>query len=386
MSEKKTRRRLGAVIAIILVLTMSVAAMAETTQEKLDKKKKEQQETQEQLNDTKDNLSSLKGTRNALQSELNNLNIMLDESSAKLEDIEQKIKLKEDEVTQAELDLMEAQRIQQEQYEAMILRIQFMYENGDSSMLELLFSAKDFADFLNKGEYIEKIADYDRRKLEEYKDTCKMVEEQKSNFEIQLADLKSLKDEETKEQERISAQVKKTQGSVATYASQIESTQAQMLAYEAEIEKQNNDIEKLKKQIEEEKRLAALAAQSAKRDISAVTFEENDRYLLANLIYCEAGNQPYEGKVAVGAVVINRLLSSVFPNTITGVIYQKNQFSPVRSGRYALALANNYATTSCYQAADAAMAGNTTVADCLFFRTPVDYITPRYRIAGHIFY
>ena len=51
-----------------------------------------------------------------------------------------------------------------------------------------------------------------------------------------------------------------------------------------------------------------LAANSSWRDISEVSFTEDDRYLLANLIYCEAGGEPYDGQVAVGAVVINVLL------------------------------------------------------------------------------
>lgn len=109
-------------------------------------------------------------------------------------------------------------------------------------------------------------------------------------------------------------------------------------------------------------------------------------YLLANLIYCEAGGEPYVGQVAVGSVVINRVLSSVYPDTVTGVIYQSGQFSPVGSGRLALALAEGRATASCYQAADEVMGGTTNVSNCVYFRTPVDGIEPRYRIGGHIFY
>ena len=144
-------------------------------------------------------------------------------------------------------------------------------------------------------------------------------------------------------------------------------------------------IAKLQAELAEERRLSQLAAQSAWRDISEVTFADGDRYLLANLIYCEAGNQPYEGQVAVGAVVINRVLSSVFPDTVVGVIYQNKQFSPVASGRLALALAEDHATAACYRAADEAMAGATTVGNCLFFRTPIDGLTGT-QIGGHIFY
>jgi spore germination cell wall hydrolase CwlJ-like protein len=83
---------------------------------------------------------------------------------------------------------------------------------------------------------------------------------------------------------------------------------------------------------------------------------------------------------------MNRVLSSVYPDTITGVIYQSGQFSPVASGRLALALAEGRATSSCYQAADEVMSGTTNVGNCVYFRTPVEGITPKYTIGGHIFY
>ena len=168
-------------------------------------------------------------------------------------------------------------------------------------------------------------------------------------------------------------------------SSQISDAEAQALAYEAQIKEQEANIEYLKKKLAEEQALSKLAAQSSWRDISEVTFEENDRYLLANLIYCEAGGEPYAGQLAVGAVVINRVLSSVYPNTLTGVIYQSYQFSPVGSGRLALALAQNKATKACYKAADEAMAGQTNVGNCVYFRTPIPGLTG-IQIGGHIFY
>ena len=106
---------------------------------------------------------------------------------------------------------------------------------------------------------------------------------------------------------------------------------------------------------------------------------------MANLIYCEAGGEPYAGQLAVGAVVINRVLSGVYPDTVTGVIYQNKQFSPAGSGRLALALSENRATPACYKAADEAMSGQTNVGNCVYFRTPIEGLTG-IRIGGHIFY
>ena len=74
-----------------------------------------------------------------------------------------------------------------------------------------------------------------------------------------------------------------------------------------------------------------------------------------------------------------------YPDTVVGVIYQNKQFSPVASGRLALALAEGKATESCYKAAAAAMSGVTNVGNCVYFRTPVEGLTG-IRIGGHIFY
>ena len=113
--------------------------------------------------------------------------------------------------------------------------------------------------------------------------------------------------------------------------------------------------------------------------------QASDLDLLARAIYGEGRGEPYEGQVAVGAVVINRVLSSVFPNTLSGVIYQSGQFEPVSTGRLALALAENRATDSCYRAADEAMSGVTNVGNCVFFRTPIPGLTG-INIGGHVFY
>ena len=92
-----------------------------------------------------------------------------------------------------------------------------------------------------------------------------------------------------------------------------------------------------------------------------------DEMLLAALIQCEAACQPYEGQVAVGAVVMNRVNSSAYPNTIAGVIYASGQFTPTRSGRVEK-LAVKGVNDSCLQAARAAMAGESPVGGALHFR------------------
>lgn len=97
--------------------------------------------------------------------------------------------------------------------------------------------------------------------------------------------------------------------------------------------------------------------------------KQSDVRLLAALIYCEAGNQPYDGKVAVGAVVMNRIASSRFPNSLEAVIYQTGQFGPAITGKLDRVLASGKAPASCYEAAQDAMNGANPIGNALFFNT-----------------
>ncbi len=99
-----------------------------------------------------------------------------------------------------------------------------------------------------------------------------------------------------------------------------------------------------------------------------VTYNSDDETLMASLIYCEAGNQPYEGMVAVGAVVENRVESSSFPDTVSDVIYQSGQFTPAYNGMLDSALSTGVGDVY-YSAADDAMSGVDPTDGALYFNT-----------------
>lgn len=88
--------------------------------------------------------------------------------------------------------------------------------------------------------------------------------------------------------------------------------------------------------------------------------------LMAAIIECEAGGESYEGKIGVGAVILNRIRSSEFPNTLSEVIYQSGQFEPVWTGKLASVLSRG-ANADCYAAARDVFAGANTIGECLFF-------------------
>ena len=89
--------------------------------------------------------------------------------------------------------------------------------------------------------------------------------------------------------------------------------------------------------------------------------------LMASIIFCEAGNQPYEGQVAVGAVIMNRVKSGVFPGTVEEVIYQSGQFIPACTGWLDQVRSAGSYTDLAMQAAMDALAGANPVGECLYF-------------------
>ena len=396
------RQNVVACLALILLCgTMSVSVYAtEETKQLINQAEQEKKDTENKLNETEQNLKGLNEQMDSLQGTLTTLNTELSQVSNNLNDLEDKITDKETEIEtlnqkieQINGELEEAIQLKDEQYDSMKKQIKFLYERSDALYLELFFSSGSFSDFLNKNSYMEQLSDYEQKVLQSYKDAQTAMEQKAAELEQAKADLEEDKEElddykvqVVAEQSRVSGLVSQTANSISVTDSRISDAEAAALAYEQQIKEQEENLSALRAKLAEEIRMAELAAQSSWRDISEVSFGDGDRYLLANLIYCEAGGESYSGQVAVGSVVMNRVLSSVYPDTVTGVIYQSGQFSPVASGRLALALAEGRATASCYQAADEVMGGTTNVGNCVYFRTPVEGIEPKYRIGGHIFY
>lgn len=127
------------------------------------------------------------------------------------------------------------------------------------------------------------------------------------------------------------------------------------------------EIRKREEKEQEEKRKADAAKAKQTENRGAVPVGASDEELLAALIQCEAGNQPYEGQLAVGAVVMNRVRSGGYPNTISGVIYASGQFTPAGNGKVAKRLESGV-RDSCLQAAREAIAGASNVGGATHFR------------------
>ena len=111
-----------------------------------------------------------------------------------------------------------------------------------------------------------------------------------------------------------------------------------------------------------------------------------DLELLTAMIYCEAGAESYKTQLAVASVIMNRVRSKKFPNTIRGVLFQKSQFGPASSGSLARRLRSGKVSKSCLKAAKAAMAGEDSTNGCLFFRDNDGSRKGKFVLDGMVFY
>ncbi|MCR4924619.1 MAG: cell wall hydrolase [Lachnospiraceae bacterium] len=343
---------------------------------------KQQTEAQKQaIDEKKDNLEEQKSE---LLKYLTSLNENFESLSENLEAIESRLIVKEEELSKITDEVNGAKEEEARQYDLMKKRVRYMYERGDSNVMEAFISSENYVDFLNKAEYIGKIEAYDRKMYEELIAIREKIEVEEEKLEEEKAVYDEMKAVSLSEQEKVGVLISSTNGSISQTTGAISVAEIEQAAKDEEIKEQQANLSELKRQLSEEQAMSKKASKMSWRDISQISKESGDRDILASLIYCEAGGEPYIGKVAVGAVVINRMRSAAFPNTMLGVIYQKGQFSPVASGRLAARLALG-APEECYRAADEAMSGSTPVGNCLYFRRATPSINGQI-IGAHVFY
>lgn len=416
MKKNSKRRMFSALLILFLMIQMTVQADT-GTKESVNLASKDTgssvEELERQREEQQSQLDSLKEYQINLSDELTELNNGLQEISNELADTQDEIAAKNVEIEAAESRIAELTTRSESQYEAMKKRVQYMYENGNQSYLELLLGASSFSDFLNRMEYAKSIYDYDRQELSDYQDTLAELKQQKEDLETAKEEL--LAAEQTKQEQKskadslVAAQQEKisaAKSDVADAETEIADTDAEIArqkAYEEELEAQKakEDAarqEEIKRQEEEliNSQQPDASDNNANPDGTSTgdnttgsdtsgggTVNASDVAMLAALIQCEAGGESYEGKLAVGSVVMNRVDSSYFPDTVVGVIYQSGQFSPVASGRFAVVLSSG-ADASCVQAATEVLAGTRTLS-CLYFRRNNGLINGTV-IGNHVFY
>ena len=156
------------IISILLIVSICAYTVVEVQASTISDLKNQQKETQKQLEAVQGTISGLEDEQEEIEEEIAGIDESLVEIMASIDIMKEEIETKKEELAQAEIDLAEAQATEMEQNEAMKKRIQFMYEKGDQSYMQLLFEAESMTDFLNKADYIQQLYSYDRALLLEY--------------------------------------------------------------------------------------------------------------------------------------------------------------------------------------------------------------------------
>lgn len=375
------------IAAMFILCCLSLTTVyADVTQDDINDAKNQVDNLKNQVEDAENERDEMQDKKDKLEGDLKNLNTNLQVLANDMNELERQIQEKQDELAKTSTDLEAAEERSAKQYEDMKLRIQYMYENGSQSMLSVLLSSNSIADFLNQTEYISDINAYDRQKLNEFQMLQEEIAEEKKILEEEEAELLALNEQMKQKRTELNSMIASTEKNISEKSTEIANAEANI----DDLEEQLAYWEKYEKELEAQKIKEDLARweeiQNMEReDWSGVEYipQEGEAYLLAAIIQCESDGEPYEGKLAVGSVVMNRVRHTKFPNTITEVIYSPGQFAPAASGRLAYRLQAGVNDT-CKRAAMEVLGGNIT-NNCLFFRTVVPGIEGTI-IGNHIFY
>ena len=228
---------------LTLIFCMQPVCNVQATEESnLSEAQQEKKTLENDLQKAKELIDSLKGSKEDIQSEVEKLDKQLNEISGKVKELESRLSKKRQEIADTESALNKAKEQEKKQYRNMKKRIQFMYENGQTSYVEMLLSADSFTDFLNAVEYITQISQYDRKMLKEYQNMQVTIADTQKTLETDYASLQSLQAKVQEEKQAVAALESAKKGELNDVADDLTDAQTVAKAYEAEIQAQNEVI------------------------------------------------------------------------------------------------------------------------------------------------
>lgn len=430
--EKKRSKKIISVFASICLLCALFAeipfrslAVSEQTQEEIDRTEQEKEALERKLEEQRREKERLEDSKLSAEEKLEKLKKEYESIASDLTKLEEEQAAKAEEIVQKEAQLQEAVETQERQYEDMKKRIRYLYEQPQESLLAVFLKDFDMAEALNRADHIVKIQEYDRAKLKSFEAAAKEVERQKQELEKVKQELDLLVETAKKKQTEVAALQKKTGESIRNYLDKIGQSKDKIGGTQDALEEKSAALKKLykKAQAEEEAERRRQAEEAAKELQDALengtinpgesgivpgelTLTPQEMDMLTAMIYCESRGEPYEGQLAVGYVIMNRVRSTKFPGSLEAVLRQNRQFEPAGSGRFDIVLTayreeipgvlEQKAWESCRRAAEECVNGTSNVGESLFFRThaPVPQLAenlaaagvPYWIIQNHIFY
>ncbi|MBD5454507.1 MAG: hypothetical protein HDR30_09380 [Lachnospiraceae bacterium] len=281
---KKRWKRLMSALAVLALLAAVAEPVCATTISELQQEKKE---NEEQLKNINQQISGYVGAQADIGEEIEELDAEIVGLLTDINLIEEAIKNKEEEIEVTQADYEAAVAVKDEQYESMKIRIKFMYEQGEISYLQLFTESLNVSDMVNKAEYVEKLYEYDRKRLEEYQATVEEVAALQDKLEEEKSELQTsryeLEDEQAymeevlaqkkEEYENYSVVLAKAKQEAAVYTTKIKQETAQIKQLEEE--ERRKAEEEARRKAEEEARLAAEAQAQSSEDSGSSTSSQN---------------------------------------------------------------------------------------------------------------
>lgn len=259
------------ILAAVLAVSMCLPAMADTKDE-IAAAESAKSEAEAELARTNDKIDGLEAKTDGLEKYLGELNGQMGELSAQLTSLSDQISAKEVEIEMTKGAVERAKLEEQSQYEDMKGRIQYMYENGTTDFLVALLEAESLTEFLNKAAQIQAISEYDRNRLEDYKEVKNAVIEQEAVLEEEQLTLLDLKEEAEVNRTEIATLVDSTQEELDTYLASLSEEELEASSLKSQIEEQIVLLEELREKAAaeeaarlEQERLAREAAELAAR-------------------------------------------------------------------------------------------------------------------------
>lgn len=245
----------------IMTVSMPGAVFAASTEEQIADVQAQKEAAQAELAQQQSDMASLESKKQELESYLEELNAQYTDLTNSVSELGIQAAEKEEELKTLNTQLEEAKATADKQYQDMKKRIVYMYENGSASMLELLLSSEDLAQFLNRAENIAQISQYDRNMLAKYKALQADIKTQEEQAEEEAQNINELLAEKSAKQQEVQALTASTNENIQSYIYQISASQDEISALNTQISNADSSIYSLLQAAEAEK--AAKEAQAA---------------------------------------------------------------------------------------------------------------------------
>ena len=221
----------------------------EREREELERQREEAQRQQDeqrrQLSGISGQISSLEGNADEVAGEIEEMDAALVETIASVEIIEEEIEEKEEQIEITTQEYEQAKATEEAQYEAMKLRIRFMYEKGDATYLQLILESHSIGEMMNKADYISQLYEYDRKMLQAYQEAREATLAIKEQLEDERSELEAQQHELEEEKESLEIMLAEKQRVYDNYEVQIAQARQEAAIYKANIKKQTYNIRKL---------------------------------------------------------------------------------------------------------------------------------------------